>query len=206
MAPDLRDRCALRDVHLVAGEAEEILVEHARSVAKKLGITESTALQNYVDADALDRLVAAVVGAGTTYAKAASSAAPIEVSATELGAVVAALGMAVKLAAEALEDPTQSVSALGLITDAADAFVGLGVVLRGAVDHDKAIIEGPALVYARSVLQVTVRHLRDRSWACSCHDQHVVGQPCSMQDMLLRDLGLIGAWSISEHEPPAGER
>jgi hypothetical protein len=133
-------------------------------------------------------------------------AAPVVISAADVGAVVAALGMSLKLAAQELEQEAQFADALGVTTDAADAVVGLGAALRGAVDRDKVSIGGPSLVYARKVLWLTIEHLRDRTWACSCRDRHEVGKSCSLQTMLSRDLGLIGGWPSGPSEPAADQR
>ena len=206
LAPDFRDRCALNDVHLVAGEAEEILHAHVRAVAQRLGVTERTVLQNYMNERAIADLVAAVGRAGAAHSEAVSTADPVTISATDLGAVMAALGMALKLAAQAFEDSSQFVTALGITTDAADAIVGLGAALRETDNQDKVMLDGWSVIHARSVLQSTLEHLRDRTWSCSCRDQHVVGRSCWLQDLLARDLGLIGGWPNSENEPPAVER
>lgn len=206
LATELRDRCALADVHLVAGEAEEIVVKHVQAIAAQLGLAERTVLTRYMGEAAMDSLVTVVASSNAVHVEAASTAAPVVIGAADVGAVVAALGMSLKLAAQELEHEVQFADALGVTTDAADAIVGLGAALRGAPDRDKIAIGGPSLVYARKVLWLTIDHLRDRTWACSCRDRHEVGKSCSLQKMLARDLGLIGGWPSGPSEPAAGER
>lgn len=206
LAIELRDRCALANVHLVAGEAEAIVVKQVQAVAAQLGVTERTALTRYLGAAAMDSLVTVVAGSNAVHVEAASMAAPVTIGAADLGGVAAALGMALKLAAQELEQKAQFASALGVTTDAADAIVGLGAALRDAGDHDQVTVSGSSVVYARKVLWLTIEHLRDRTWACSCRDRHEVGKSCSLQKMLTRDLGLIGGWPSGPSEPAADQR
>jgi hypothetical protein len=51
--------------------------------------------------------------------------------------VIAALGMTIKLATEALQKPTGDADALVVSTDCADAVVGIGVAIR-STDHANA--------------------------------------------------------------------
>src|SRR5262249_44624448 len=132
LAAELRGECALRGVVLVAGEAEEILAAKIRAIANQLGVTERTVLECYLP-DNVVHATADVVGeAAATYQQAVDAAEPVTLVVADAGRVIAALGMTMKLATEALQKPTGDADALGVATDCADAVVGIGAAIRSA--------------------------------------------------------------------------
>jgi hypothetical protein len=206
LAAELRDECALRGVILVAGEAEEILALKIRAIANQLGVTERTVLDRYLPDDVVHATAEIVGQAGATYQQAVDAAGPVALDIGDAGRVIAALGMTMKLATEALEKPGGRADALGVATDCADAVVGIGVAIRGTGQASAEIEIGGSTLHARKVLQRTVELIRDGTWPCPCRDRHTAGATCRLQDNLISDLNLIGGWDAGPRERPARDR
>jgi len=206
LAAELRDECALRGVILVAGEAEEILAGKISAIARQLGVTERTALDRYLPDDVVHALAEVVGTEGVTYRRAVDAAEPVTLDIADIGRVIAALGMTMKLATDALEKPGGRADAFGVATDCADAVVGIGAAIRNTDGDDEVEIGGPTLVYTRKVLQRAIELIRDGTWACPCRSRHTQGATCSLQDNLINDLNLVGGWAAGAHEPPADQR
>ncbi|MEH0933155.1 hypothetical protein [Micromonospora sp. CPCC 205558] len=78
-----------------------------------------------------------------TYCEVIAEAEPVTITLPEVERLVAALGMACKLATERIgEDPA----------DAADAIVGIGADVRTNENSKPVAISGRTLVYSRTVL------------------------------------------------------
>lgn len=206
IAADLRDRCALRGVILVAGEIEDILAAGISEIAQQLGVTERTVLDRYLTEVALGGMVDAISRAGAIQREAAATAEPVLVDAASIARVFASVGMAMKLATEAMEKEALRTDALGVATDCADAVVGVAAALAAAHGAEQVEVGGPTLVYVRKVLTQTIAALRDGDWACPCRDRHGQAQPCRLQRQLTGDLALVGGWTIDKPEPPGTQR
>ncbi len=206
LAAELRDECAVRGVVLVAGEAEEILAVKIRDIARQLGVTERTALDRYLPDEVVHALADTVGKAGATYRQAVDAVEPVALDVADVGRVIAALGMTMKLATDALEKPTGRADALGVATDSADAVVGIGVAIRNTGDDQHVRIGGPTLVYTRKVLHRAIELIRDGTWTCPCRSRHTPGATCNLQENLINDLNLVGGWDAGPSERPARDR
>jgi len=201
-AARLREEAALRGVTLVAGEVEDILADRVAAVATMLGVSERTALTTYLPEHAIVALAETLGTLNTQYTEATTDPEPVAVDVANLGRVVAALGMALKLAVD--HAGKTEADAFGIATDCADALVGLGAQLRAADGARQVTVRGPALAYTRRVLVATVEHVRDGRWACPCRSQHGPGRVCTVQKNLTSDLGLVGGWIGDADAPPEG--
>jgi len=121
LAAFLRERTGQEGVKLVAGEAEKILGDRVNALASQLRVTQRTAL-GYVSEDNLELLARELGSLAEEYDDAVETAEPVIIKITDAGRVIAALGMAVKLAAEHIEG--HQAEAAGIATDGADALVG----------------------------------------------------------------------------------
>lgn len=158
-------------------------------------MTERTALASYISEHTVEALAASLGAMKAKYRSTTGDAEPVTLDAAEAGHVIAALGMAVKLAAGHLEEtPTAS---LGLITDAADAIVRLGAQLRAITALGKVEFGGHELVLARGILAGIIEHLRARQWRCPC-GPHPAGAECALAVSLDRDLRRIGGWLAAD--------
>jgi hypothetical protein len=206
LAAALRDECALRGVVLVAGEAEEILTTRVRDIADQLGVTERTALDRYLPYNVVAALAETIGTAGAEYRDAVHATEPITLDVAELGRVIAALGMTMKLATDAMETAAERTEALGVATDCADAVVGAGAALRGSHGATRVQITGPTLVHTRKVLLRAIEMIREGRWTCPCRSQHTPGKTCDLQRRLISDLNLAGGWPVDMREPAADDR
>jgi hypothetical protein len=206
LAAALRDECALRGVVLVAGQAEELLADRVRDIANQFGITERTALDRYLPDDVVIALADTLGTAGAAYRDAVAATEPVTLTVADLGRVIAAVGMTMKLATDAMESESHRVQALGMATDCADAIVGTGAALRTVPGVTRVELAGPTLVYTRKVLLQAIEQIRDRHWACPCRSRHTPGTVCDLQRNLTSDLNLVGGWPIDGREPPARQR
>jgi hypothetical protein len=84
-----------------------------------------------------------VVPAGSMGARDVLVGVVIAFDVADVGRVIAALGMTMKLATDALEKPTGRADALDVATDSADAVVGIGVAIRNT-GHDQDVEIGGA--------------------------------------------------------------
>lgn len=195
LAALLRQQAELHDVSLVGGEAEDLLGAHLTAVARQLRVTERTALASYISGESVEALAASFASRKAEYRRTTEDAEPVTLGAAEAGHVIAALGMAVRLAVEHVEE-TRTAS-LGLITDAADAIVRLGAHLRTVSPPGQIEFGGHELVLARSILVDTIERLRAGRWQCSC-GPHPDGTACGLTASLDSDLRRIGGWVPSD--------
>ena len=198
----LEEQAELRGVALVAGEAAELLAERLSAVARQLGVTERTALQRYVTEDFVAALAQTLGSHAASFREIAGQAEPVTLDTADAGRVIAALGMAVKLAAGHVEK-TQADS-LAVITDGADALVHIGVALRVSNGPARIQLGGHALVWTRGVLVQTIELLRSGRWDCSC-GPHKRWPECGLVQSLTSDLGLAGGWLSPEAGQPGRE-
>lgn len=109
-------------------EAADLLAERVAAIAAQLGVTERTALQSYTTPHNISLLAKVLGEHAATYRQVMAEAEPVTITVPDAGRVLAALGMVCKLATEEIEkDPAD---AAGLLTDAADAIVGIGAEIR----------------------------------------------------------------------------
>lgn len=181
---------------LVGGEAEDLLAGRVTAIAAQLGVTPRTAL-GYVSEDNLELLAEQLGSLAGEYDDAAGAAEPVVVRFVDAGRVVAALGMAVKLAAEHVEG--HQADAFGITADGADALVGLGVAMSAAKGAGEFRFGGQHLVWARKVLVRTIELIGDGTWACPCEGPDDGEPGCRLQRQLTGDLHLVGGWVPGEH-------
>jgi hypothetical protein len=187
----LRGHAELHNIALVGSEAEELLSAHLAGVANRLGVTERAALADFISEDTVAALAEALASQEAEYHAAAEGAEPVALEAAEAGHVIAALGMAVKLAVEHVED-TRTAS-LGVITDAADSFVRIGGELLTATLAEQLEFGGHELALTRGILVDTIENLRSGKWWCPC-GPHAAGAACGLVANLDSDLHRIGGW------------
>jgi hypothetical protein len=132
------------------------------------------------------------------YRRTTEDAEPVTLEAVEAGHVIAALGMAVKLAVEHVEE--NWTASLGLITHAVDAIVRLGAQLRTITPLGQVEFGGHELVLARGILVGAIKRLRTRQWRCSC-GPHLAGAASGLIASLDRDLRQIGGWAPPFAQP-----
>jgi len=144
--------------------------------------------------------------ADATYRDAVATTEPVTLNVADLGRIIAAAGMTMKLATDAMESKPRRADALGVATDCADAVVGIGAALRRAASATRVQIDGPTLVYTRKVLLQAIEQIRDGHWTCPCRSQHTPGTTCDLQRNLINDLNLVGGWPVDKREPPAHDR
>lgn len=204
LAAELREECGLQGVVLVAGESEEILAARIDDIARSLGVTGRTAMERYVTDEVVHALAGGVGAAGATYQDAVDTTEPVTLSIADAGRVIAALGMALKLATDAFS--SGPAEALGVATDSADAVVGIGVAIGNTHPGADVNVGGPTLVYARKVLQRTIELIRGGTWTCPCRSRHAPNETCELQRSLATDLNLLGGWTTGPQEPPAEYR
>jgi hypothetical protein len=192
----LRERAGQEGVMLVGGEAEIILADRVTAIASQLRVTQRTAL-DYVSEDNLELLIQKLSSLAEEYDDAVQTAEPISIKITDTGRVVAALGMAVKLAAEHIEG--HQADAAGITTDGADALVGLGMAMSAAGDVGEFQFGGQHLVWTRKVLLRTIELISNGTWACPCEGPHSGTSACRLQRQLTGDLYLVGGWLPGEH-------
>jgi len=206
LAAALRDECALRGVVLVAGQAEDLLASQVQVIANQLGITERTALDRYLPDDVVAALADTLGAADATYRDAVATTEPVTLNVADVGRIIAAVGMSMKLATDAMESASRRTEALGVATDCADAVVGIGAAVRRAAGATRVQITGSTLVYTRKVLLQAIEQIRDGHWTCPCRSQHTPGTACDLQRNLTSDLNLVGGWPVDKREPPADNR
>jgi hypothetical protein len=206
-AVEVRESCDERGVFLTAAEAEEALAGSVRDAAVRLGITERTLVDSYLTDEFVAALVDALVAEDGIHQDAMHAAEPMSIACADVGGVIAALGMIMKLVTDALDRNVARADSMGIATDCADAVVGLGVAVNHADPGGPVQVDGRTLVYSRRVLQRAIRMLRDGTWECSCHRRpHEVDDECTLRHNLMADLRRIGGWDSGKHEPPAAQR
>ncbi|MGH8882074.1 MAG: hypothetical protein ACRD0P_32800, partial [Stackebrandtia sp.] len=75
-------------------------------IAEQLGVSERTALNRYMSDESVSALAESIAAAGATYHQAVDTVEPVILDIPDAGRVVAALGMTMKLATDALQSPT----------------------------------------------------------------------------------------------------
>jgi hypothetical protein len=204
-AVELRQALADGGVPVSHAEAVEMILGQVETIARNLGVTERTAVENYVTGPVMEALVRACLAAGAEHAQALYTADTLTLSITDAGHVTVALGVIIKLVAQVLDERPHDADALGIATDAADAVVGVGHALRSPT-ADTVTLEGAHAVYARRVLTQAIEHLRSSSWTCPGH-RHTPGTDCDVTDALVQDLHRVGGWISPDHtERPADNR
>jgi len=192
LAGFLRERAGQEGVTFVAGEAEKLLAEQLAAVAGQLRVTQRTVLDRYMTEESLELLAQQLGSLAESYHDAVDTTAPITIETANAGRVIAALGLALKLAAEHVDG--DQADAIGIATDCADAMVGIGAAIRAADGAARLQLGGQALVWTRTVLLRTIELIRDGRWTCPCPGPHKTGSACRLQNDLTGDLHLVGGW------------
>ncbi|MFC6019974.1 hypothetical protein ACFP2T_27735 [Plantactinospora solaniradicis] len=170
-----KEACQL-GVVWVAAEAADILAERIAFTANQLGVTERTALQTYTTPHAISLLAKVLAEHAATYQEVMAEAEPVTITVADAGRMTAALGMVCKLATEQIgKDPG---GAAGVLTDAADAIVGISAQIRANDGGGPLSIGGRTLVYSRTVLTGAIEQLTTGVWECPCGEQHLPGSDC----------------------------
>jgi hypothetical protein len=192
-------------VFFAPAEAADILAERVAATANQLGVTERTALQTYTTPHNISLLAKVLGEHAATYREVMAEAEPVTITVPDAGRVLAALGMVCKLATERIgKDPAD---AAGVLTDAADAVVGIGAEIRTTEHNEPVTISGRTLVYSRTVLTRTIEGLTTGIWACPCGDPHRPGTaPCTLVQGLTADLNVVGGWLAAPDERPGDQR
>ncbi|MFE9651828.1 hypothetical protein [Micromonospora sp. NPDC006431] len=192
-------------VVFVPAEAADLLVDRVTAVASQLGVTERTALQTYITPQVI-ALMAKILGAhAATYHEVMTEAEPMALTVPDAGRVLAALGMVCKLATEQIGEAPAD--AAGVLTDAADAIVGISAQLRTNTSKQPVTVGGTTLVYSRTVLVRAIDALGSGQWQCPCSEPHSpAGSPCSLIVNLKADLAVVGGWPAGADEQPGNER
>jgi len=136
-------------------------------------------LDRYLSDDFVAELAATLGSRAASYREAVADTEPVAIAVGDAGRVVAALGMAVKLAG-AHVDRTRA-DAVGVAADGADALVGIGVAIGVAGGSARVEIGGRTLVWTRAVLVRAVELIRDGRWECPCRGRHEPGGVCDVR-------------------------
>ncbi len=192
-------------VFFAPAEAADLLAERVAFTAAQLGVTERTALQSYTTPHNISLLAKVLGEHAAAYRDVMAEAEPVTITVPDAGRVIAALGMVCKLATEQIEkDPAD---AAGLLTDAADAIVGIGAEIRTSKHDEPVTINGRTLVYSRSVLTRAIGRLTNGIWECPCREAHRPGgRPCTLMQGLTADLNIVGGWLAAPNERPGDQR
>jgi len=192
-------------VFFAPAEAADLLAERVTATANQLGVTERTALQTYTTPHNISLLAKVLAEHAATYREVMAEAEPVTITVPDAGRVLAALGMVCKLATGRIgKDPAD---AAGVLTDAADAIVGLGAELRTNEDNEPVTISGRTLVYSRTVLTRAIEGLMAGIWVCPCGEPHRPNAaPCTLVQGLTADLNVVGGWLAAHTERPGDQR
>ncbi|MFB6396502.1 hypothetical protein [Polymorphospora lycopeni] len=186
-------------------EAADLLAERVTATANQLGVTERTALQTYTTPHNISLLANVLGEHAATYREVMAEADPVTITVPDAGRVIAALGMVCKLATEQINK--DSADAAGVLTDAADAIVGIGAQVRTNQDYEPVTIAGRTLVYSRTVLTHAVDRLTTGIWACPCRQPHPSGaDSCTLVQGLTADLNIVAGWLTTSNERPGDQR
>ncbi len=166
---------ALRGVTFVAGKAEAILQQRVSDMANQFGVTERTIKDRYLTTAFIQSLADAIARADREYGRAVANVEPLLLGAADVGRVVAALGLVLKLATNVFEIDAQRVNVLGIATDASDAVVGMGLRYVRSPQTGESKLTGRAQVHARKVLQQAISSLREGSLALRVRRQARAG-------------------------------
>lgn len=200
----LRDQAALCGVTMVSGEAAALLAGRLTAVAQQFGVTERWALDRHVTDDFVSVLVETLASHASTYEEVVKATELVSLTTGDAGRLLAALGMALKLAAQHAEQ-TQADS-MAILTDGADAIVTMGAALRASGGTAQVELGGQALVWARGILVQAIDLLRTGQRPCPCNGTHQADSTCTLVPALARDLNLVGGWlSPEKAEPAPGE-
>ncbi|WP_432898236.1 hypothetical protein ACQP1S_21130 [Micromonospora matsumotoense] len=186
-------------------EAADLLAERVAFTAAQLGVTERTARQSHTTPHHISLLATVLGEHAATYRDVMAEAEPVTITVPEAGRVIAALGMVCQLATDQIEeDPAD---AAGLLTDAADAIVGIGAEIRTSTREEPVTINGRALVYSRAVLTRAIGRLTTGSWESPCGETHRPGgRPCTLVQGLTADLHVVGGWLAVPDERTGDQR
>ncbi|MDG4834205.1 hypothetical protein O7627_33615 [Solwaraspora sp. WMMD1047] len=201
----LEEETSRLGVFFAPAEAADLLAERVTATANQLGVTERTALQTYTTPYNISLLAKVLAEQAATYREVMAEAEPVTITVQDAGRVVAALGMVCKLATGRIgNDPAD---AAGVLTDAADAIVGIGAELRTNEDNEPVTISGRTLVYSRTVLTRAIEGLTAAIWVCPCGEPHRPdAPPCALVQGLTADLNVVGGWLAAPNERPGEQR
>jgi hypothetical protein len=188
----LREQAALHGITLVPGEADRLLADRLSAVAGQMGISERWALDNYVTGDFVVKFARSLARHAETYDQAVSEIEPVGLTIAETARVLAATGMALKLAAGHVE--LTMAESMAMLTDGADFIVGIGAAMSAADGSGQVELGGQILVWIRSILVRTIDLLRSGTWTCPCEGTHGQNPSCTLVPVLARDLSLAGGW------------
>jgi hypothetical protein len=196
----LRDHAARHGITMLPGEATALLADRLTAVAQQFGISERWALDRYVNDDFIATLVQAIASHAATYQEVVQATEPVSLTTAQAGQILAALGMALKLAAIHAEQT--SASSMAMLTDGADTVVAIGAALNAADGTTPIELGGHALVWTRTILVETIGLIRAGQWECPCNGTHAAQPTCTLVPRLARDLNLIGGWLPAEPAAP----
>jgi hypothetical protein len=201
----LREQAALHGITLVPGEADRLLADRLSAVAGQMGISERWALDNYVTGDFVVKFARSLARHAETYDQAVSEIEPVGLTIAETARVLAATGMALKLAAGHVE--LTMAESMAMLTDGADFIVGIGAAMSAADGSGQVELGGQILVWIRSILVRTIDLLRSGRWTCPCEGTHGQNPTCTLVRVLARDLSLVGGWPSPgpAEEPSIGQ-
>jgi hypothetical protein len=127
-----------------------------------------------------------------TYDELVREIEPVSLTIAEAAYVLAAIGMALKLAAGHVEQTTAD--SMAILTDGADVIVGIGAAISAGDGSGQVELGGQVLVWIRGILVQSIDLLRSGSWTCPCDGTHGQNPTCDLVPGLARDLSLVGGW------------
>lgn len=184
----VRVECSRRDVTFFAGQVERFLADRIAFLAQQMGITERSVLDQYLTEDHVTEYAKAISRQLNEANAAADEAPPVKLDHRSAARVSAAHGMAVRLAAEHLED--DQADAIGIVNDAADTVVALGSAVARA-GESPIEFGGIELTVACKVINQVVDKIQRGQWQCHCPQAHDDQPVCPTAEMMIRDLALL---------------
>jgi hypothetical protein len=149
-------------------------------------------LDNCVTGDFLVKFARSLARHAEKYDQAFSEIEPVGLTIAETARVLAATGMALKLAAGHVE--LTMAESMTILTDGADFIVGIGAAMSAVDGSGQVELGGQILVWIRSILVRTIDLLRSGRWTCPCEGTHGQNPTCTLVPVLARDLSMVGGW------------
>jgi hypothetical protein len=171
-AQQLRDECRNRDLWLRDGGAEKILADHIRGATKQSRIAVGEICEYLVTDETIVILVDLVTAASADYDTQLNKASPLLLPLPVAARLIAALGQAVRCAANN-HDHTPD-TATDTIESGTTAITELALAIERATHTPEpepiAVIEPAAHFHARNTLTTTIDALHRKHWTSTARD------------------------------------
>lgn len=170
------------------GYIEKVLSERIEVAATTFRISQSKVLRWVLNEETMTDLSKELVRYMKSEEAAAEEHEPVSVSRVTAARLCAALGMAITIASNYVDN--DRVEALGLIKNAAKAIVHLGASSSRGSDNP-IVLDGLLLGGARYDLTLAADNVHNGTWSCNCPDNHDNLESCRVVDQLRSDASYL---------------